>query len=140
MRAWWVPLNRDGYEVLIRDVIGAFYEVHRHLGYGLFESLYARALEFELTEQGHQVEREVWVPVYYKRRELGKQRLDMIIDGVLVVEIKATQDLPKPAMRQVYSYIKSTKLELGLLLQLRPRAPFLPSADPPHGVMPVEAP
>ena len=119
-----MPLNRDGYEVLIRDVIGAFYEVHRHLGYGLFESLYARALEFELAEQGHRVEREVWVPVYYKRRELGKQRLDMIIDGVLIVENKATQELPKPAMRQVYSYIKSTKLELGLLLHFGPEPRF----------------
>ena len=110
--------------MLIRDVIGAFYEVHRHLGYGLFESLYARALEFELAEQGHRVEREVWVPVYYKRRELGKQRLDMIIDGVLIVENKATQELPKPAMRQVYSYIKSTKLELGLLLHFGPEPRF----------------
>ena len=108
------------HEELTRSVIAAFYEVYNHLGYGLLERVYAMALERELTARGHRVEREVNVPVYYKGELLTTQRIDMVVDGLLVVEIKSTETVPPSAMRQLVSYLRSTPLELGLLTHFGP--------------------
>ena len=72
---------------LTHSVIGAFYDVYNTLGYGFLEHIYVRAMERELRSRGHDVGREVGVRITYKGEELGIQRLDMIVDGVLVVEI-----------------------------------------------------
>src|SRR5258705_10200944 len=93
-------------ERLTYSVIGAFYEVYNTLGYGFLEHLYVMALEIELRERGHRVAREVSVPVFYKGLELGRQRLDMIVDEKLVVETKSKFDLSKEAARQLRSYLQ----------------------------------
>src|SRR5262245_29448980 len=80
------------------------------------------ALERELRTRGHQVAREVSVPVFYKGEELSKERLDMVVDEKLVVEVKATLDLHKSARAQLFNYLKATKLEVGLLLHFGPFA------------------
>lgn len=111
-------------ERLTHSVIGAFYEVYNHLGFGFLEHLYVIALERELLEREHRVAREVWVRVKYKGEELGIQRLDLIVDEKLVVETKATSELHKSATRQLYNYLHATNLELGLLLHFGPRPNF----------------
>ncbi len=111
-------------ERLCYSVIGAFFEVYNALGFGFLEHLYVTALERELLAQGHRVGREVSIPVFYKGEELGRQRLDMIIDEMLVVETKATHDLSRIATRQVYNYLRATNLELGLLLHFGPEPRF----------------
>jgi GxxExxY protein len=111
-------------ETLTRSVIGAFYEVYNRLGFGFLESLYAAALERELLARDHDVTREFCVRVMYKGHELGVQKLDMIIDGKLVVEIKSTLELHKSATRQLYNYLHATNLEVGLVLHFGPRATF----------------
>ena len=67
------------HEKLTHAVIGAFYEVYNRLGFGVFERIYMNALECELRARGHQVAREVWVTVFYKGQQIGKQRLDMVV-------------------------------------------------------------
>ncbi len=111
-------------ERLTHSVIGAFFEVHNALGFGFLEYLYNAALERELVARGHFVGREVAVPVLYKGKELGRQRLDMIVDGMLVVETKSTYELHKAATRQVYNYLRATRLEVGLLLHFAPHPRF----------------
>jgi GxxExxY protein len=111
-------------EALTRSVIGAFYEVYNTLGFGFLEHLYVMALERELLARGHQVARQVWVRVAYKGDELGIQRIDMIVDQKLVVEIKATSKLPESATRQLYNYLRATNLEVGLLLHFGLKASF----------------
>ena len=64
------------HEDLTFSVIGAFFEVYRELGFGFLEHLYVMALERELRARGHQVGREIWVPVLYKGEQIGRQRLD----------------------------------------------------------------
>ena len=115
-------------ERLVYEVIGAFYEVYNRLEFGFFESVYANALEVELKSRGHTVEREVAVCVSYKQHAVGRQRLDMVIDGRLIVETKASQDLPKSAMRQVYSYLKGTALP-----SFWPEGTVLPPSMQPPG-------
>jgi GxxExxY protein len=111
-------------ETLTRSVIGAFFEVYNTLGFGFLEHLYVMALERELLARRHQVARQVWVRVAYKGDELGIQRIDMIVDQKLIVEIKATAKLPELATRQLYNYLRATNLEVGLLLHFGIKAAF----------------
>jgi GxxExxY protein len=110
-------------EQLTRSVIGAFFEVYNTLGFGFLEHVYVMALERELLARGHRVAREVSVHVTYKGQVLGVQRIDMIVDEKLVVETKSSLELPTAAQRQVFNYLRATKLEVGLLLHfgLKPR-------------------
>jgi GxxExxY protein len=111
-------------ERLTGSVIGAFFDVYNKLGYGFLEHVYVMALERELRERKHHVAREVAVPVFYGGHPIAEQRLDMIVDGKVVVEIKSTQELHKGAHRQVYNYLRATNLEVGLLLHFGPDARF----------------
>ena len=111
-------------ENLTRSIIGAFYEVYNTLGFGFLEHLYVLALEQELISRGHTVSRQVSVPVFYKGRQLGCQRLDMIVDDKVIIEIKSTFDLHPAAHRQLRSYLQGTKLQLGFLLHFGPEATF----------------
>jgi GxxExxY protein len=112
------------HERLTHSVIGAFFEVYNILGVGFLEQIYLAALAVELRERGHVVEREVLVRVRYKEAEVGWQRLDMIVDGALVVEVKSTIELHSSARRQLQSYLCATRLELGLLLHFGETARF----------------
>src|SRR5882724_2891026 len=95
-------------EALTHSVIGAFYEVHNTMGHGFVESLYAEALTRELVARGHAVAREVVVPVLYKGAEIGVQRMDMVVDQTLILELKSSSNLNKEAPKQLLSYLKAT--------------------------------
>lgn len=111
-------------EELTRSVIGAFYEVYNGLGGGLFENLYMTALEWELRWRGHSIAREFDVRVHYKGQGIGFQRLDMVVDDKLVVEAKSTNELHKSAARQLFTYLRVSKFEVGLLLHFGPEPRF----------------
>lgn len=112
------------HEELTQSVIGAFYEVYNTFKHGLLESIYLAAMERELRARGHRVARELSVRVIYKGEEIGMQRLDMVVDDVLIVEAKSTRVLHESAARQLYTYLRATNLEVGLLLHFGPRARF----------------
>jgi GxxExxY protein len=107
-------------EALTHSVIGSFLEAYNTLGYGFSEPVYVKALERELLEKGHRVQREFAVVVWYKGRELAYQRLDMVVDGRVVIEVKSTESLHKSAIRQLFNYLKATNIEVGLLLHFSP--------------------
>ena len=111
-------------EKLTESVIGAFYAVYNALGFGFLEHVYVMGLERELRARGHRVGRQVSVWISYKGELLCEQRLDMIVDDLLVVEVKATAQLPRVAPRQVYNYLRATNLEVGLLLHFGPDPAF----------------
>ena len=111
-------------EQLTRSVIGAFFEVYNTLGFGFLEHLYVTALERELRSRGQRVARELSVRVMYKGEELGSQRLDLVVNELLVIEIKATSTLAEISSRQLYNYLRATNLEVGLLLHFGPKARF----------------
>jgi GxxExxY protein len=103
-------------EDLTREIIGAFFHVYNTLRYGFLENIYANALMLVLRQMGHRVAREVRVPVWFEGHSIGYHRLDMIVDGKVVVEIKATERLPEIADRQLRSYLSATGIEVGLIL------------------------
>src|SRR2546428_9571718 len=118
------PRRRPRGDESSHSIIGAFYAVYNELGFGLLESVYAAALESELCSRGHVVEREVWVDVFYRGRPVARQRIDMIVDRQVVLEIKATDQLPRFAQRQLLNYLTVTNLELGLVLHFGPEPKF----------------
>ena len=101
---------------LTDPLIGAAIEVHRQLGPGFIESTYHRALEIELELRGVVFESEKPVALEYKGRPIGEGRLDLLLDGKVVVELKAVDKLAPIHQEQVISYLKATDLQVGLLI------------------------
>ena len=109
---------------ITKSIIGAFYRVHNSLGFGFLEQVYVSALERALREAGHGVAREYAVRVYYEGQDVGFHRLDLLVDDVVIVEVKSTSELPGIAKRQLYNYLNATNLEVGLLLHFGPSPKF----------------
>jgi GxxExxY protein len=107
-----------------RAIIDTFRDVHRALGFGYREYIYALAMERDLVAKGHQVDREVAVMVYYRGEPLAGQTLDMIVDRKVIVENEASERLHPTASVQLFSYLCSTNLEVGLLLHFGHDAKF----------------
>jgi GxxExxY protein len=101
---------------LTERIIGALIEVHRRLVAGLDEALYERAICIELAQRGVPFERQVIVTVRYKGQEIGEKRLDFVVDGKVIVEIKAIGELAPVHKSQVLTYLRITGLRLGLLV------------------------
>ncbi|MDF2831467.1 GxxExxY protein [Chryseobacterium indoltheticum] len=96
---------------------GAIFDIYNELGAGLLESVYVAALEWELLNQGLQVKREVPVPVHYKevKMDLGF-RLDLLVENKVIIEVKSVENLAEVHHKQVLTYLKITKLKLGILV------------------------
>lgn len=101
---------------LTEAIIGAAIEVHRILGPGLLESIYEEALCHELELRGIKAQRQVDVDVVYKGKIIKGQKLDILVEREVVVELKAVSKLPDVAMAQTLSYLKATGLKRALLL------------------------
>ena len=101
---------------IIKVVIGLAMKVHRELGMGFLEAIYANALAFELAEASIPFEREKRIPVYYREHIMGDYIADLIIDGKIVVELKAVEGLLNAHSVQLVNYLSATRLDSGLLL------------------------
>jgi GxxExxY protein len=125
---------------ITRSIIGGFYSVYNCHGYGLLESIYAASLERELQERGLRVSREFAVEVMYKGHPVGFQRLDMVVASTIIVEIKSTPAIHPEHKRQVISYLKATRLPIGLLLHFgpTPKVYRLFGADGPFGAASIK--
>jgi GxxExxY protein len=99
-----------------REAIGAAIEVHRHLGPGFLEEVYEEALAVEMTLRGIPFERQLPVAVSYKGHDVGGTKLDFLVGGSLVVELKAVDVIGQVHLAQLLSYLKATRLRLGLLI------------------------
>jgi GxxExxY protein len=102
---------------LTREVIGAAIEVHRELGPGLLESVYQLCLQHELQLRGIAHEPQKLLPIMYKGLELDVDlRMDIVFPGRLVVELKAVEKLLPIHEAQVLTYLRLTKVRVGLLI------------------------
>jgi GxxExxY protein len=104
-------------------VIGAATEVHRRLGPGFLESIYEAALVIELTRRGIQFERQLPIVVRYEDVVIGEHRLDLLVDGELVVELKAVEAIAPIHLSQLLSYLRAGAFQLGLLINFN--VPYL---------------
>ena len=98
-------------------IIGCAIEVHKHLGPGLLESIYETCLKDELRKAGLEIRSQVSVPIKYKKQDLGGNlRLDLIVNDLIIVEIKAVEILIPLFQAQLLSYLKLTDKTKGLLI------------------------
>lgn len=104
-------------QTLTKSVIGCAMRVHSVLGPGLLESVYEACLAFELEREGMSVERQVAVPVTYRdtRVECGF-RIDLLVDQVLILELKAVEQIAPIHLAPVMTYLRVTGLQLALLM------------------------
>jgi GxxExxY protein len=103
-------------DALVKVVFLAALEVHRILGPGFLESVYEEALAVEFRLRGIPFERQTPVGIAYKGERVGEGRMDFLVDGRLIVEIKAVSALAPVHTAQVISYLKSTGHQLGVLI------------------------
>ena len=103
-------------EFITEKIIGCAIEVHKTLGSGLLESIYEEALCYEFQLQNINFERQKEVDVIYKNKVIKGQRLDLLVEGKVIVELKSLQKVPEYAMAQVLSYLKATGLRKALLI------------------------
>ena len=98
-------------------IVGCAIEVHKHLGPGLLESVYETCLIDELTSSGFNVERQFPVPIQYKGKELGSNLiLDLLVNDLIIIELKAVEQLITVYKAQLLSYLKLTGKPKGLLI------------------------
>jgi GxxExxY protein len=98
-------------------VIGACVEVHRHLGPGLLEGIYHDCLGEELRLRNIAYERQVVIPVRYKGLDLGSRyRIDLVVKGIIVVELKSVECILPVHKAQILSQLRMTGLKVGLLI------------------------
>ena len=110
---------------LTETIIEAVIQVHRVLGPGFLESIYRRALVLELAKHGLQVLTEKEVIVTYDGHEVGRHRLDMLVEGGCIVELKTVEKLSSAHYAQVRSYLKATGLAVALLVNFAtPKADY----------------
>lgn len=114
--------EKDRLDQISRRIIGAAIEVHKALGPGLLESAYQSCLAFELRERGLNVEEQRTLPVIYKNVHLDcGYRMDLVVEGAIVVEIKAVEQLAPIHEAQLLSYLRLSGKAVGLLINFHVR-------------------
>ena len=106
-------------ERVMTQTIGCAIEVHRRLGPGFLEGIYKKAMCLELTAQGMSFQREKPLTVMYRETPLRGQRLDLLVEGCVIVELKAVSGLEQIHRAQVISYLHAASLRAGLLINFR---------------------
>jgi len=106
------------YKDITEKIIGASFEVHTFLGNGFQEVIYQRALAYEFRKAGLEFAREIEQDIYYKElpEPIGTRRADFVVEGKVLVELKAVVKLEDVHLAQALNYLKSYRLEIGLLI------------------------
>ncbi|MEP7235078.1 MAG: GxxExxY protein [Ignavibacteriota bacterium] len=105
-------------------VIKAFYKVYNVLGFGFLEKVYENALYLELLGSGLSVQRQKPIKVYYQQNLVGEYFADLIVNDVVILELKAAEGLVKEHELQLINYLKATEIEVGLLLNFGAKPQF----------------
>ena len=106
------------------QILKAFYTVYHVLGYGFLENVYENALAIELRKMGLQVVQQAKISVYYAGEVVGEYLADLLVAGVVIVEIKAVRILAEEHEAQLLNYLRATPYEVGLLLNFGPKPGF----------------
>ena len=106
------------YQEITQKIIGASFEVHKFLGNGFQEVIYQRALAYEMTRAGLIFAREIEQDIFYKDlpEPIGTRRADFIVEGKVLVELKAIIEIEDVHWAQVLNYLKAYRLKVGLLI------------------------
>ena len=103
------------YKDLTDKIIEAFYCVYNELGFGFLENVYQNALYLELINRGFKVEAQKFINAYYYTHIVGKYKADLIVNDLIILELKASECLVPENELQLINYLKATDKEVGLL-------------------------
>ena len=104
------------YADITQRIIAAAMKVHGTLGNGFQEVIYQRALAIELPHHHLSFEREKEMLIYYREQEIGTRRVDFLVEGIILVEIKALVQLEDVHLAQAKNYLEAYQMEIGLLI------------------------
>ncbi len=110
------------YKELTDEILHAFYIVHYKLGFGFLEKVYKNALYLELTTMGLKCETEKPINVYYNQKVVGVFYADIVVEGKVILELKAVESICKEHEYQLINYLKACGIEIGLLLNFGKKA------------------
>ena len=112
------------YKELTDGILKTFYEVYNELGYGFLEKVYQNSIYIELKNKGYKVEAQNKIKVYYKGTEVGEYYADLIVENLIILELKAVDYIVKDFENQILNYLRSTDCEVGLLLNFGEKPEF----------------
>lgn len=115
---------RGRHDDLTQQVIGIFFDVYNELGPGFVESVYREAMRLALTQAGLTVATEVPIAVRFRETVIGTFRADLIVNGVVLIELKTCEALSREHESQTLNYLKATEIEVALLMNFGPAARF----------------
>ena len=104
------------YHELTEKIIGCAMKVHRHFGLGFPEIVYKRALIIELEKIGLKLKQETEKDIIYEEKLIYKRRLDLIVEDVILIELKAIKEVDNGDYNQILNYLRVFKIEVGLLI------------------------
>jgi GxxExxY protein len=106
------------YKDITEKIIGASFDVHSFLGNGFQEVIYQRALAYEMSQRNLEFAREIEQDIYYRdlKEPIGTRRADFVVEGKVLVELKAIKEIEDVHLAQILNYLKAYRLEVGLLL------------------------
>jgi GxxExxY protein len=108
--------KRYKYSDITEKIIRCAMNVHNYFGSGFPEIIYQRALEKEFEKNGLKFQKEIEQPVFYYNEKIGSRRVDFLVEGVILLELKAVTELTSYYFSQILNYIKAFNLEVGLLI------------------------
>ena len=106
---------------LTEAVINVFYHVYNTLGYGFLEKVYRNAMIVELQKRGHQVQQNVEIAIRYEGVVVGEYYAELIVDSLVLLELKAAEKIAPEHEAQILNYLKATNIEVGLILNFGPK-------------------
>lgn len=109
---------------ITEKIIEAFYKVYNQLGHGFLEKVYENALCVEISNTGLSVKRQFPIKVLYSNEQVGEYFADLLVEEKVIIELKASDGIAKEHEAQLTNYLKATEIEVGLLLNLGPKAQF----------------
>ncbi|MBM4037300.1 MAG: GxxExxY protein [Planctomycetes bacterium] len=114
----------DSKEILYKDlsysVVGAAMAVYNEFGHGFLEAIYRRSLMIEFQERGIAAKEEKPLPVYYHGQLVGEHRLDVLVDGKIVLELKAARAIVDDHVAQALHYLAAIRLRLAIIINFAP--------------------
>ena len=112
------------YSDITEAIIKCYYKVYNKLGYGFLEKVYERAMLIELSNEKFSCLQQCPVDVYYGLSKVGFYMADIIVEGKIIIEIKAAENLSEAHEAQLTNYLKATEMEVGLLLNFGKKPAF----------------
>jgi GxxExxY protein len=112
------------HEAISEKIIGVFFDVYNELGYGFLESVYEKSMLVALKAAGLLAECQVPIPVWFRGVQVAGFFADILVEGKVMLELKAARAIDKAHEAQLLNYLKATEIEIGLLLNFGQRAEF----------------